>query len=327
MTARIALDVMGGDFAPDEVLKGAKDFLSENRSALDLIGPLSMHVQNSWKLGPDSSVNWVNASERVEMEEIPSFSLRKKDSTIQVGLRLMKEGKVDAFVSAGNTGAIMAASMMILGRIGEVKRPPLAVALPKADGFTLLVDAGANVDCTCLMLQQYAYLASRYISVLCNIERPRIALLSVGEEEDKGNALAKEAYKYLKESSLNFVGNIEGKDLLFDAADVVICDGFVGNVALKALEGVGEFLLRQLRDAASHSLLFRLGALLLRPALRSLRHKLDYSEVGGAPLLGVNGCVIICHGRSKARAIKNALVQAKRMVEKDLIGKLRTSLV
>ncbi len=325
MLVRIALDLMGGDFAPAEILQGAKDFVEANQVVLSLVGSNFATEQKEWKIGPESSSIWVSASEKVGMKEIPSLSLRKKDSSIQVGLRLLKEERADAFVSAGNTGAIMAASMMILGRVANVKRPPLIVSLPKANGFTLLVDAGASVDCTSQMLLQYAALASSYLSVLSNNERPRIALLSVGEEEEKGNALTKEVYNRLKDSFLNFVGNVEGKDLLFDVADIVLCDGFVGNITLKTLEGAGEFFFQQLKNAVYRSFLCRLGALLLRPAFRSLRQKFDYSEVGGAPLLGVNGCVIICHGRSKAKAIRNALVLAKKMAEGNLLGQLRAS--
>jgi glycerol-3-phosphate acyltransferase PlsX len=226
---------------------------------------------------------------------------------MNVAVRLVKGGKAGAFVSAGNTGAAMVAALFGLGRLPGVERPALATVFPTARGRCLILDVGANAECRPVHLQQFAILGERYARLVLGVARPRVGLLSNGEEETKGNALVQEAYPLLRALDLDFVGNVEGKDVPRGLADVVVCDGFVGNVVIKLAEGIGEFTFGLLREEISASPVGVLGALLLRPALRRIKRRVDYEEYGGAPLLGVDGVAIVAHGRSGARAIRNAV--------------------
>jgi glycerol-3-phosphate acyltransferase PlsX len=326
MVVRIAVDAMGGDFAPEEILKGVRESLSKEIHFY-LTGTAPILEQKCSELNlPGERVHIVSSTEVVGMAESPSLSLRHTNSSIQVGLRMVKNGEVDAFISAGNTGAIMAASILILGTLGGVKRPPLAAPLPGKSGGVLLLDSGANVDCVPMQYLQFAQLANVYYRANFSVQSPRIALLSNGEEESKGNRVTKEAFSLLRTSELNFVGNIEGKDLLGDKAEIVICDGFEGNVALKTMEGVAEAVIQRLKEGLKKGLRFKLGSLLLKPLLLSVFKQMDYSEIGGAPLLGVNGLVLVCHGRSRAKAIKNSIRQAVVCLEKDVVGNLKSSI-
>ncbi|MGB9553690.1 MAG: phosphate acyltransferase PlsX, partial [bacterium] len=264
----------------------------------------------------------VLAEESVKMEELPSLSLRKGNSSIQVGLTLVRDGKVDAFISAGNTGAIMAASILILGTFSGLKRPPLVVSLPGKERIVLLLDSGANVDCSSEQLLQFALLADAYYKSYFGLHHPRIALLSNGEEPSKGNRLMKETFGLLKNSTLNFVGNLEAKDLLGDKAEIFLSDGFEGNIALKAMEGVAEEIILRLRQGVGQSLRFKMGGILLRPLLNLILRSIDYSEIGGAPLLGVNGLVFICHGRSRAKAITSTIRQAIACLKNNVVKNL-----
>lgn len=323
MPFRLALDAMGGDFAPDEILKGVTDYRGK-RCEFFIVGPQEV-LENKLSQLSIRAGDFVKvpAEEIVSMDEIPSLSLRKKNSSIQVGLRLLAEKKADAFISAGNTGAIMAASIVILGTLPGLKRPPLAVPLPGKNWPVLLLDAGANVDCSPEQLLQFALLAELYFQQNFGIKSPRVALLSNGEEPSKGNLQLKEAFPLFKASDINFVGNIEAKDFFSGKADIFVTDGFPGNIALKAMEGVGEEILSRLKEGISSSLRLKLGGLLLKPLFLSILKKFDYSEVGGAPLLGVNGLVLVCHGRSRARAIKNSINQAVELLEKNIVRKLK----
>jgi len=323
---RIALDAMGGDHAPAEVVRGAVESAREHKIEVVLVGQqevikpqIGLYDQTGLTL------NIVDASQVVEMGEHPAMATRqKRDSSIVVGMNLLKEGKVSAFVSAGNSGAVMAAALLILGRLEKIERPAIGTVFPTSSGKAFLLDVGANADCKPAHLVQFAHMGSLYMEKVFGIERPRVALLSNGEEETKGNQLVLEAHQLLKKSNINFIGNIEGKDMPKGGADVVVCDGFTGNVVVKVTEGLSEMLFESLRQALTRQLHHRVAASILRPAFSDVRKQLDYTEYGGAPLLGVNGVVIIAHGRSDAKAIKNALSAAKQAVEQDMLTALKS---
>jgi len=303
---RIALDAMGGDHAPEVPLKAARDLASVPGLELVLLGP-----EQVLRGAVPPNVTIRDAPETVAMDEHATAALRqKRASSIAVGIEMVGKGEAQAFVSAGNTGAIMAAALMGLGRQEGVDRPALAVPFPTDRGVSLLLDAGANADAKPAYLVQFARLGVEYARKALSIERPRVALLNIGEEAGKGNQLARESYDLLRESGLDFVGNVEGKDLPKGLADVIVTDGFTGNVVLKVAEGVSESLVSSLRTALTSRWHYKLAAGVLRPAFRSVARRLDYSEYGGAPLLGVRGTVIIGHGRSDSRAIYNAVLVA-----------------
>ncbi|MCX5970543.1 MAG: phosphate acyltransferase PlsX [Coprothermobacterota bacterium] len=327
MAVRIALDAVGGDNAPREVLLGAREVIREGLVEVILVGPPRVVQPHIDELAlPPEHCRLHPAEEMVGMDETPSLSLRKRDSSIQEGLRLVSEGQADAFLSAGNSGAIMAAALLTFGRLEGVKRPPLAAILPGREGPVFLVDAGANVDCSSEQLLQFALLAERFVSLDRSIEHPRVALLSNGEETHKGNEVVKRAHEMLAASGLRFVGNIEGKDILQNIAEVVVADGFLGNVTLKAMEGTVEVIFQLLDKEISASVRHKTGALLLRPALSAIKERMDYSKIGAAPLLGLNGLAFISHGRSKAPAFANGIRLAARAVEHDIVQAMRASL-
>jgi glycerol-3-phosphate acyltransferase PlsX len=326
VTFRIALDGMGGDYAPDEILRGAKEAVRDPIIELHLVGPETILLPKCRELNLSAKVHLHNAAEIVAMDELPSIAMRKRESSIAVGIRLLKENQVDAFVSAGNTGAVMALALLILGRLNDVKRPPLVVPLPGREGTVLLVDAGANVDCTPEQLWQYAHLTALFAQKVLNKPHPRVALLANGEEASKGNTLIKTTHALLLQSELNFIGNIEGKDLLGSVAEVVVADGFTGNIALKSMEGIATTMLTFLRDSIAHAGWRKLGGLFLAPVFRQLERHFDYNQVGAAPLLGVDGLVLIAHGRSKAEAILNAVRQAQVGINNHLVEALRKPL-
>jgi len=321
---RVALDVMGGDYAPREILSGAKEALRENSNLfLYLVGP-----EEVLKGFPsDRRVEKVPAPEWVGMEEAPAEALRKKPrASIRVALELVKEGRAQAVVSAGNSGATFGAALLTLGRLPGVLRPAIATVLPTLKNPAVLIDAGANVDCKPVHLFQFALMGALFSEKILGIRRPRVGLLSIGEEGGKGNFLVKRAHALLSESPLNFVGNVEGRHIYSGEAEVIVGDGFVGNICLKVSEGVAEALTVMLRREVRRDPLAILGFSLARRALSRFRRRVDWREYGGAPLLGVNGVVIIGHGRSDSRAVKNALLTAYRFVETGLVEKLRLSL-
>jgi len=264
------------------------------------------------------------AAEVIAMDDHPAQAVRqKKDSSINVCARLCAEGQADGWCSAGNSGAILAAALFIQGRVKGVERPALGSIIPSQGGFTYFLDVGASVDSRPEFLVQQAAMGAVYARALLGRERPRVALLSNGEEASKGNALVREVYPRLQASDLNFIGNVEGKDLLAGRADVVVADGFVGNVAIKMMEATADFLFKTLREELPRSPLGLLGGLLIRGRVRRIRSRIDWREFGGAPLLGIDGVAVVAHGRSDARAIKNAIRVVKEAVEQDLVGKIR----
>jgi len=306
---RVALDAMGGDRAPTEPVAGAVMAARELGISVTLVGP---HDLVAAELARHNAgilpLDVVDAPDTIGMGDHPVQAIRRRpNASMNVGIRLVKERNADAFVTAGNTGAAVVASLFGLGRLPGVDRPALASVFPTARGRCLILDVGANADCRAGHLLQFAVMGERYCRLVLGVEKPQVALLSNGEEETKGNLVVVDAHRLLKSANFQFIGNVEGKDLPRGVADVVVCDGFVGNVAIKLAEGIGELTFTLLREELSASPLGMLGALLLRPGLRRLKHRVDYEEYGGAPLLGVEGVVIVAHGRSGARAIRNAI--------------------
>jgi phosphate acyltransferase len=325
-SCRIALDAMGGDHAPDEIIKGALQAVTEYPVDIMLVG--QQEVIQAKLAAPGSTlpprISIVDAREVVEMDDNALTPIRKKrNSSIRVCANLVKEGKADAMVSAGNTGAAMTSAYMVLGMIEGVDRPALAAILPNAKGHTVLLDVGANVDSKPSHLREFAVMGHFYAQMLFGLAEPRVGLLSIGEEEGKGNELTKETFRVMKETGLNFIGNAEGRDVFNGNADVVVCDGFIGNVVLKAGESLGEMVSRTLREEVTRGPIRKIGAVILRSAFDDLKKRMDYSEYGGAPLLGVNGGCIVCHGRSNAKAIKNAVRVARDFVLNRVDAKIR----
>ncbi len=321
---RIAVDAMGGDAGPSVVVPAALDAVREARGALEvlLVGREEAIAPHLRRRGRGvRGVDVVPASEVIGMSEPPASAIRaKKDSSIAVATRLVREGRADGLVSAGNTGAVVAASLVTLGRIHGVSRPAIATVYPTRRGGTVVLDVGANHECNPRNLHQFAAMGSEFARFHLDVEPPRVGLLNIGEERSKGNPVVRDAYALLEEDpSIEFVGNVEGRDVFEGAADVVVCDGFVGNVMLKFSESIYAFLRHLLREQIRRDTLSRVGALLMRPAFRRLRAQLDYAEYGGAPLLGVNGVVIIAHGKSSRRALKNAVLVGLRSLEAGLI--------
>jgi phosphate acyltransferase len=307
---RVALDAMGGDYAPSVTVEGAVETVAEHEDIeVILVGNeavIKKELGN--KRYSSSRISIEHAPQVVEMHESPTAAIRKKkDSSIRIGLELVKSGQADAFVSAGHSGVVMATSLFLLGRSKAVDRPAIATIMPTLKGTFILLDAGANVDCKPENLLQFALMGSTYCKLVLGKINPQVALLSIGEEDTKGNELTKEAFKLIKPTHLNFIGNMEGKDIFTGKADVVVCDGFIGNIALKISEGLAETILKMLKREISSVSTGRIGYLMMKPAIRNFKKRTDYDEYGGAPLLGLNGTCIISHGRSTAKAIKNAL--------------------
>lgn len=306
---------MGGDHAPREVVQGAVQAARDYDLPVLLVGHSGAIEEELRRLGPAGrKVEVVHASEVVEMKEVPGAALRKKkDSSLRVGLNLVAEGKASSFVSAGNSGAVMGGALLILRKIRGIERPAIAVAIPTPKGPVVLIDAGANVECRPSQLFQFGVMGETYARRILGVPKPRVGLVSIGEEESKGNELTRETVSLFRKSGLCFVGNVEGRDFFEGRADVFVCDGFVGNVILKTMEGMAVALGHFLREEIRKSLLAQVGALFAGGAIRSVRKRLDYEEYGGAPLLGVRGGVVICHGASRARAIQNAVRMAGSM--------------
>lgn len=322
---RIAVDAMGGDYAPTEIVKGAIAAAKEYQCELVLVGDEAQITEvldqqhSNWR---SLGLSVKHASEVIEMHEHPGAAIRKKkDASVIVATRLVKEGMCDAVVSAGSTGAAVAAALFGLGRIKGIERPTIATHLPSLTGTTLLLDSGANVDSKPKHLLQSAIMGSIYAEYILGLTAPRVGLLNIGEEDSKGNEQVLATFPLLQQlKTINFIGNVEGRDTFKGSVDVVVCDGFVGNVVLKTGEGLVSFLTQVVKDAIKSSgWLAKLAALMLMPTLKGLKKKLDYAEYGGAPLLGVNGGFIICHGSSKEKAIKNAIRVAKDFAEQKVV--------
>jgi glycerol-3-phosphate acyltransferase PlsX len=319
---RIALDAMGGDYAPATTVEGAVEALLENSGlSVILVGDeAEIHAELEKKNCRGLQISVKHASQTVEMDESPLTALRrKKDSSLRVAVDLVKSNHADAMVSAGNSGVVMATALHVLGKIQGIERPAIAAVMPTLKGRFVLIDAGANVDCKPVHLFQFAVMGEAYARYIFNIDNPRIGLLGIGEEDVKGNELTKETFKLLRNSRLNFAGNVEGKDIFAGEADVVVCDGFVGNIALKISEGLAEAIAKMLKREISEKAAGRIGYLFFKDALRNFRKKTDYSEYGGAPLLGINKPCIISHGRSTSKAIKNAVKLAANIHDKGVL--------
>jgi glycerol-3-phosphate acyltransferase PlsX len=307
---KIAVDAMGGDNAPQAIVAGAVQAAQDFRVGIILVGveQVVREELDKYTRAKALPIEIRNATEVVDMLDSPATVFRrKKDSSIRVANELVKSGEAAAVFSAGHTGAAMSTSLFVLGRVEGVERPAIATFMPTVKGTSIVLDVGANVDCKPNHLLQFAIMGEVYAKYLLKNPNPRVGLLSIGEEETKGNELTKEAFKLLTETSLNFIGNVEGRDVMFGSADVVVCDGFIGNVVLKVSEAVAEAVGLFLKDGIEKSLSSKLGYLLMRPAFRSLKRKVDYAEYGGAPLVGINGISIISHGRSSGLAVRNAI--------------------
>ena len=327
---KIALDAMGGDHAPAVTVHGAVWAARDFDLTVQLVGKpeiLKAELTNHDTRGLDLPI--VPAQEVIEMDEHPAAAVKnKKDASMVVALRCVKNGKSDAFVTAGNSGGALAAALFGLGRIKGIKRPALSTIFPTVSetGYCFMLDVGANTDVRPEYLLQFALMGYYYAKRVLHVASPRVALLSTGEEEDKGNMLIQEVTPLLRSSGLNFIGNVEGKDITAGLADVVVTDGFTGNVYIKGAEGVAWMIQRILEQEIKARPLAVVGALLARGAIRAIRAKLDYREFGGGPLLGVNGAVIIAHGRSDAYAIRNAIRVAKQAAENEIVQAIASGL-
>ena len=326
---RIIVDAMGGDFAPQNAVVGAVQALQQNNSfELFLVGKedeIKNVLQQNQLQFDDNHI--INASQVIEMEDIPTTALKTKpDSSICVGAKWIKEKKADAFVSAGNTGAMMAASTLIMGRIQGVGRPTIGSIMPTISGKCVMFDAGASVDSKARHLLEYAIMGSIYVKEIYGVDNPSIGMLSVGEEDTKGNTVSLEAFEMIKKTNLNFKGNIEGGDILKGTVNVVVCDGFVGNIILKFGESVLTLLKYKFKEYADQGTIKKLKIGLVRGAMREILKDFDYQEHGGVPLLGVNGISIIGHGSSTPKAIMNMVLKAKEMHDRKLIERIQTSL-
>jgi glycerol-3-phosphate acyltransferase PlsX len=325
---KIAVDVMGGDNAPRAIIDGSILALREYGAELYFVGlkdEISKYLSEEELNNP--KVNIVEASEIINVDEAPVNAIkRKKDSSMVVGLKLVKDGRCDAFVSAGSTGAFLAGSLLKVGRIKGIDRPALSPLIPTVKGNCMIIDAGANVDSKPKNLQQYAVMGSIYMEKVMGIKEPKVGLLNIGSEASKGNELTKESFNLIKDTHVNFVGNVEARDILRGVCDVCVCDGFAGNVLLKTTEGVAMTLFKLLKDEFMKSIKAKLGAMLLKSNLKKIKKSFDYTEVGGAPFLGINGIMIKAHGSSDAYAIKNAVRQAKILYDNRCLDTIRNEI-
>lgn len=318
---RLIVDAMGGDNAPGEIIKGCIEALKEYKINITLVGKedniKSILIREN--INTDN-IEVVDADEVIQNDEAPTTAIRKKkNSSMVVGLRLLKEGKGDAFISAGSTGALLAGGLFIVGRIKGIDRPALAPVLPGKNGPFMLIDAGANAECKVKNILQFALMGDIYSKKILNKLNPKIALVNIGSEEEKGTEFTKACYSELKNQAFNFVGNIEGREIPLGDTDVVVCDGFSGNLILKMYEGVAGTVFDILKKEIMSSIRTKIGGMLLKPAFKVFKNKFDYTEYGGAILLGINGTVIKAHGSSNANAIKNAIRQAIKCSENQIV--------
>ena len=324
---KIAIDAMGGDFAPQEIVRGAIDACREFGAEIILVG-IEKEIKKEL-VGQSLSnlkIDIQPASEVIAMDEHPANAVKRKtDSSLVVANRLVQKGEAAAVISAGNTGAAMTAGLLNLGRVSGIKRPAIALPMPTRKGVCILLDAGANTDCDPDNLFQFGIMGSIYAEQVFGLKKPRLGLLNIGEEETKGNKLTIEAYQLLKNSKLNFIGNIEGREFLQGDCDVIVCDGFVGNTVLKITEGLATVLFNEIKESISANFITKIGGLMIKNSLSKIKHQLDYTEYGGAPLLGLNGISMICHGSSNAKAIKNAIKAAIKAVNEDIVAKITLS--
>jgi glycerol-3-phosphate acyltransferase PlsX len=326
---RIAVDAMGTDAAPLPEVEGAILAARERRAEVLLVGPQDLlRRELSRRDGHGLPIRVVHASEAVTMGDAAAKAFRRKrDSSMRVAARLVRDGEAEGLISAGNTGAVMTTAKIVLGALEGVDRPALAAVFPTSEGTAaVLLDVGANVDCKAQHLEQFAVMGEIYYRVIFGIDRPRVGLLSIGQEDHKGNDLTREALGRLRQLPLNFIGNVEGRDLYNGRVEVIVCDGFIGNVALKISEGLVEAVSSLLKQSLSSTLSSKVGYVLSRKALRHFKKRVDYSEYGGAPLLGVGGVCLICHGGSNANALKNAIRVAAEFAEGRVNEKIEREL-
>ena len=327
---RVAVDAMGGDHAPEAVVQGVVDALNASKEIeVLLVGDQTAIEKCLTGAQYDKTrLQVIHASEVITNNETPTIAIKKKkDSSIVVSQRLVREGKADAFVSAGSTGAVLVGSQGLIGRIRGIERPALAPLIPTTKGFSLLIDCGANVDAKPSNLVQFARMGSIYMESVMGVKNPTVAIVNIGVEEEKGNALVKETYPMLKEcKDINFIGSIEARDIPAGKADVVVCEAFVGNVILKLYEGVGATLIKKVKGGMMTNLRSKIGALLVKPALKQTLKTFDLEEYGGAPLLGLKGLVVKTHGSSKSVEIKNTILQCITFQEQDVVGKITASI-
>lgn len=322
----VVVDAMGGDFAPVNEIAGAIMACKDRGDELKIIltGKKDVLEKELSKQGGSANIEIVHADEVVTMDDSPTEVYKSKpNSSINIGLALLKDKKADAFISAGNTGAVMAASTLKLGRIKGVGRPTIGSIFPSDNTKTMVFDVGASVDCKPIHLKEFAIMGKIYMERIYNVKNPTVGLLSVGEEKTKGNELTFEAAELLEKADVNFVGNVEGRDILNGKVDIVVCDGFVGNIILKFAEGVLDLLKSKFRSYADKSLMNKLKMGMIQGTMRSILKDFDYQEYGGVPLLGVDGVSIIGHGKSSPLAIRNMIYRAEEVVRKDVCGKIR----
>lgn len=328
LTELIALDAMGGDHAPEQTCKGAVEALKEITSSILLIGDEAKIATELAKYDYEKSrIRILHTSQVVENEDKPVKAIKeKKDSSMVVGMELLKKGDVDALVSAGNTGALLAGGLLKVGRIKGIDRPALASVYPTSKGIAILIDAGANADCKPLNLVQFGMMGSIYANSILGIEKPRVGIVNIGSEEGKGNMLTQDSYVEMKSAPYHFIGNVEARDIPLGAVDVIVCDGFTGNVILKLSEGVVKSFGDLLKDAIMSSGLAKLGGLLIKGALVKMKKRLDYTEYGGAPFLGVNGLLVKAHGSSNSKAFKNAIKYAELCAKNKVVDNIKNTL-
>ena len=328
---KVAVDAMGGDNAPAETVKGAVEAVNEsNKVKVYLVGLKDvLERELAGYTYPGGQIEVVHASEIIETAEPPVMAIRKKkDSSLVKALNLVKDGTCDAYVSAGSTGATLVGGQVIVGRIKGVERPPLAPLIPTATGCSLLIDCGANVDARPSHLVQFAKMGSVYMEYVMGVKNPKVGIVNIGAEEEKGNALVKETFPLLKNCpDINFIGSVEARDITAGAADVVVCEAFVGNVILKTYEGVGLTLISKVKEGMMTSLRSKIGALLVKPALKTTLKAFDLEQYGGAPMLGLKGLVVKTHGSSKANEIKNSILQCITFTEQKISDKIREKIM
>ena len=328
---KVVVDAMGGDNAPAEIVKGAVEAVNSREDIFVYLTGKKEAVENELQkyTFPKDRIQAVNAEEVIETAEPPVMAIRrKKDSSIVAGMNMVKKKEADAFVSAGSTGAILVGGQLIVGRIKGIERPPLAPLIPTKDGVALLIDCGANVDARPSHLVQFAQLGSIYMENVVGVKNPRVGIVNIGAEEEKGNALVKETFPLLKEcTGIRFIGSVEARDIPQGVCDVVVSEAFVGNVILKLYEGVGATLISKVKSGMMTSLRSKIGALLVKPALKETLKSFDASQYGGAPLLGLNGLVVKSHGSSNAVEIKNSIIQCVQFKQQKINEKIKENII
>ncbi len=329
---KIAIDAMGGDYAPEAIIHGGVEATKSGKGEYEVVfvgdestirSILSRHFRIQ-----EYPISIIHASQKIEMGESPTAALKKKpDASVVVAMELHKQGKVDAVVTAGHTGASMAAAFFSLGRIKGVRRPAIGSLIPHGQGVTLLIDVGANLECKPTHLLQFGIMGDIYMKNVYHIAEPKVGLLNIGEEATKGREIHKEGNKLLAESNLNFVGNVEGRDIMGGFVDVIVCEGFIGNIVLKFAESFNGVYSKTLKRKIGKKVFSNVGAFLLKPTFKRLRRIYDYEEYGGAPLLGINGTCMICHGSSTPKAIMHAVIEASSMIKQRVNEKISQELV